>query len=75
MLSSQNSFNREKEQSFRSFETLPSNEADSCSFIPAQPLPLAFLSRQWFPRLAQWARLLIGEPANTNLSDLNQESS
>lgn len=74
MLSSQNSFNRETEQSFRSFEMLSSNGVDNYSFTSAQPVPLAFRSRQLLPRLAQWVRLLIGEPANTNLSDLNQES-
>lgn len=39
-------------------------------FIFTSPLK----SRGWLPRLVQLFKDLIGEPANTNLPDLNQEN-
>ncbi|MFN3308920.1 MAG: hypothetical protein ACK44E_06895 [Anaerolineales bacterium] len=41
------------------------NERRSSAFLPK--------THKWLPRLAQLFKDLIGEPANTNLPDLNQE--
>lgn len=40
--------------------------------LPVRSNPLK--GRSWLPRLAQLFKDLIGEPANTTLSDLNQEN-
>lgn len=42
---------------------------DKLALSLAQPI-----ARAWLPRLARLFKDIIGEPANTNLPDLNQEN-
>lgn len=72
MFSPHSSSDEEKVSLFTSLPAPHTEEADLLGHERQIPPPL-LKTRGWLPRLAQLFRDLIGEPANTNLPDLNQE--
>ncbi len=73
MFGPHSSSDEKKANLFASFPAPQTEEADLLGH-ERQISPPLLKNRTWLLRLAQLFRDLIGEPANTNLPDLNQEN-
>ncbi|MCX8063462.1 MAG: hypothetical protein N3D16_12850 [Anaerolineales bacterium] len=73
MVDLQRSFDSEEDRVVSAL--IPQFPSEQSQTLSIEQLLLAFPRvRSWFPRLAQLIKILVGEPTNTNLPDVNQET-